>query len=155
MLAIEDARGTSEVCRAERELIGIAYRKPKVFDRLAVVRSGWFRSWAMQQIWRAIQHCWDLNDGLVEWQLLCAWLSSNCQESEIPGLLELLESCSDEYLHAEHLDYHLAVLARAGRRLEFERWATHVIEMCRLGRAIGDIESAALTPPVTESGVSV
>ena len=154
MILTTERCDTLEVRRAEREIIGIAIRKPRVWDQISHVLPEWFDSWQMQTIWRAVVHCYDVNDGLAELQVLENWITADCREGEAAGLMQLMVSCADEYLHGEFVEYYLSVLERAGARLAVERWAGHVVEMCKECRPIHDIRDAVLSPPIHERGAA-
>ena len=149
-----DPEYTLIVSHAERAIVGIAVRKPRVWKQICHIRPEWFRTWNMQTIWRGLLHCYDLNGGLAELCVLTDWFKQNCDESEIEGLLQELVSCADEYLHAEFLEYFLGLLEHAGIRLAIERWAGHLVEMNRAGRPLKDLIEAVLSPPISERGAA-
>ncbi len=149
-----DAHETLKIDRAETEVIAVAIRKPQLWSRICHVRAEWFRSWNRQTVWAAIRHSYDLNDGLTEPQVMLDWFREHCDESEIDGLADEMLACATSFLHAEYLDHHLGILERAGERLAIERWAGHIAEICRSGRAIRDIRSAVLSPPLNERGAA-
>ena len=154
MILATDRNNTLELSRAEREIIGIAVRRPRVWHKIRHVPPVWFRSWPMQTIWRALLHCYEVNDGLAELQVLTDWITRNCREGEVDGLLHVMVDCAYEYQHGEFLEYYLSVLEHAGSRLAIERWAGHVVQMCKDGRAIRDIRDAVMSPPIHERGAA-
>lgn len=154
MILPTEPNDTLEVSHAEREIIGSAIRKPRVWNEICHVLPEWFRSWQMQTIWQALQHCYESNGGLAEMSVLTEWLRQNCLESEVEGLLQVMVSCADEYLHGEFVEYYVSVLERAGIRLAFERWAGHIVSMCRDDQALRDIHAAVTSPPIREKGAA-
>jgi hypothetical protein len=154
MLMTLNTNDTLEVSSAEREIIGIAVRRPCVWHKISHVPPEWFRSWSMQTVWRALLHCYEVNDGLAELQVLTDWITRNCRESEVDGLLHVMVDCADEYQHGEFLEHYLSILEHAGSRLAIERWAGHVVQMCKDGRAIRDIRDAVMSPPIHERGAA-
>jgi hypothetical protein len=151
MLSNLEARSTLEVECAERELIGIAVRKPELWSRLSHIQPEWFQRWADQALWRALQFCKEANDGNFDADVIKGWLRKYSPD-DAEALLDRLAEISSCYLHAEHLEFNLHLLEGAGRRLATVRWAKHIAEMCEHGRPMADVYDVINTPPVASGG---
>ena len=147
---LEDLSTLDTEC-AERELIGIAVRKPKLWSRLSHIQPEWFQHWADLVLWRALQFCHESNDGYFDVTVIKGWLHEYFPD-DAEALLNRLAEVANCFLHAEHLEFNLELLEGSGRRLAVKRWATHITEMCDTGRPMADICQVAATLPVQSGG---
>lgn len=137
MIENDDSLGEREIEQAEEEIIGIALRHPTSWPKIQHVRSEWFREWSDQQLWQAIQRCYEINDGLVE-AIVLADVLQELFDDDASVLAERALQLGNGYLHAEFIDFHLAILERHGQRLALKRWGMVVVEMCD-SRPMADI----------------
>jgi hypothetical protein len=123
-----------------------------MWDRFKHVRPEWFSQWADAAIWRAVQFSYQENDGFAP-EVVLRWLQEYFPD-DAEALLDRLANIADDYLHAEFIDYYLATLEQSGVRLALQRWACHIDEMCRTGRAMNEIRQAVASPPIHAGGVA-
>jgi hypothetical protein len=151
MLSNLEDRSTLDIECAERELIGIAVRKPTLWAEVSHIRPEWFHQWSDQAIWRALQFCRESNDGHFDVEVVNGWFQEYFPDDAV-ALLHRLAEIANCLLHAEHLEFNLELLEGSGRRIALKRWATHIVEMCDTGRPMSDICHVAATLPVQSGG---
>ncbi len=144
---ISDTFNMRDVEQAEREVIGIALRKPNAWPKIRDARPEWFRNWTDQQLWRAIQRCNDENDGVAEAPVLVDVLQEMYGD-DAEGLAARANDIACEYLHAELIEFHLALLKHSGERLAIKRQALVVVEMCDSRRSMSQIRAILAQPPI-------
>ena len=153
MLSNIEARSTLDIERAERELIGIAVRKPTLWSGISRIRPEWFQQWPNQALWRALQFCNESNDGYFDVGVINRWLEEYFPD-DAEALLECLAEISNCDIHAEHQEFNLKLKEESSRRLALKHWATHIAEMCDTGRPMADICHVAATHPAQSGGAN-
>ena len=147
MAEIVDSLNARDVEQAEREIIAIALRHPRSWPKLEKVRSEWFREWRDQQLWQAIQRCYECNEGMVEDPVLADLLTEMFGD-DAEDLVARAVDISNTYLHAELVEFNVALLERAGTRLAIRRQAQVVVEMCDSRRPMAAIRDVLAQPPI-------
>lgn len=142
-----------DIEQAERQIIGIALRHPNSWPKIRDARPEWFRHWTDQQLWRAIQHCNDQNGGVAEAPVLVDVLQEMFGD-EAAGLATRANDIACEFLHADLIDFDLALLKHSGERLAIRRQAQVVVEMCDSRKAMSAIRDVLAQPPIGNGGRS-
>lgn len=147
MTEIRDSLNARDIEQAEREVIGIALRHPNSWPKLAKVRPEWFHEWRDQQLWQAIQRCYECNEGMIEDPVLADLLQEMFGD-DAADLAARAVDASNTFLHAEHVEFNVALLDRMGTRLAIRRQAHVVVEMCDSRRPMAVIRDVLAQPPI-------
>lgn len=147
MAEIVDSLNARDIEQAEREVIGIALRHPRSWPMLAKVRAEWFREWRDQQLWQAIQRCYECNEGMIEDPVLADILNETFGD-DAADLAARAVDISNTFLHAEHVEFNVMLIERAGTRLAIRRQAQVVVEMCDSRRPMAAIRDVLAQPPI-------
>ncbi len=147
MAEIVDSLNARDVEQAERQIIGIALRHPRSWPKLAKVKPEWFCEWRDQQLWQAIQRCYECNEVLFATPVLAEQLTEIFGDDAV-DLAAWAVDISNGFLHVELVEFNVALLEHAETRLAIRRQAQVVFEMCDSRRPMAAIGHVFTQPPI-------